>query len=69
MSFFDMTPGGALLNAVEVAAKREHREEPRPATTLKSGGSGLLATAIARFKYALYLTSKRTHNAGLASKI
>lgn len=69
MSIFDITPAGALVNAIEVAAKRDKCEAARCTTTApKNPRSGLLAFAIAQFRSTFTQTLKAAKDVGLATE-
>jgi hypothetical protein len=69
MSITYITPAGALVNAIEVAAKSDQREAARCTTTApRSPRSGLLASATAQFKRTFTRALKTTEGVGLATE-
>lgn len=69
MSIFDITPAGAQVSAIEVAAKSDQREVARCTMTApKSPRSGLLAFAKAQFRRTFTWALKIAEGLGLVAE-
>jgi len=69
MSIFDITPAGALVSAIEAAAKRDRCEAARCTTMApKSQKSGLLALARAQFTRIFTRALKTAKSVDLVTK-
>jgi hypothetical protein len=69
MAIFDITPAGALVNAIEVAAKRDKCEAARCTTTApKSPRSGWLAFAMAQLRSTFTREFKTAEDADLTTE-